>query len=284
MNSISVKSLGGIFAGCIFLYISNSAGLDSPASVPDHVKGSFGDMSLASNGWQQVKIPASIICAVRRKSVVKAVFWDNDGVLVDTEKLYFQASREVLSEIGIDLTTERFIQISLKQGRSTFVLASEQGVKPEIIDRLHAERNRRYSELLQNGVRVLDGVGDALRKLQGKVSMGIVTSSLRAHFDIIHADTGLLPFFDFVLAREDYQKSKPHPEPFLTAAAQSGLRPEECIIVEDSARGLAAANAAGIRCIVVPNLLTRNGDFSEAYRVVNNVREVGDIVFDLISR
>ena len=52
--------------------------------------------------------------------MIKAVFWDNDGVLVDTEKLYFKATREVLSEIGVDLTTELFAQISLKQGRSVF--------------------------------------------------------------------------------------------------------------------------------------------------------------------
>ena len=215
--------------------------------------------------------------------MVKAILWDNDGVLVDTEKLYFQASREVLSEIGIDLTTELFIEISLRQGRSIFELASAQGVRPDVIDRLHTKRNRRHSELLRNGVPILDGVHLALSRLQGKVIMGIVTSCLKEHFDIIHAGTGLLPFFDFVLTRENYKKSKPDPEPFLTAAAQNGLRPEDCIIVEDSARGLAAANAAGIRCIAVPNQLTESSDFSKAYRVVNGPREVADIVLDMIE-
>ncbi|CAB1082079.1 Phosphoglycolate phosphatase (EC [Olavius algarvensis Delta 1 endosymbiont] len=210
--------------------------------------------------------------------MIKAIFWDNDGVLVDTEKLYFQASREVLSEIGIDLNAELFIQISMTQGRSVFELASAQGVSPEVIERLHIARNRRHSELLRNGVRVLDGVAEILERLRGKVTMGIVTSCLREHFDLIHAGTGLLPYFDFILTREDYGKSKPNPEPFLTAAHQNNLRPQECIIVEDSARGLAAANAAGIRCIAVPNQLTKNEDFSKAYRVVNSVREVPDIV------
>jgi HAD superfamily hydrolase (TIGR01509 family) len=213
--------------------------------------------------------------------MVKAVLWDNDGVLVDTEKLYFKASQEVLAEIGIDLTTELFIQISLKQGRSVFDLASAQGVNQEVLDRLRTDRNRRYSELLRKGVRVLDGVEDALRRLRGKVIMGIVTSCLKEHFDLIHAGTGLLPFFDFVLTREDYVKSKPDPEPFLTAVNQNDLRPGDCIIVEDSARGLAAANAAGIRCIAVPNRLTQSGNFSKAYRVVNSVREVADIVLGL---
>ena len=210
--------------------------------------------------------------------MIKAILWDNDGVLVDTEKLYFQASQEVLSEVGIDLTAELFIELSLRQGRSVFELASAQGVSPDVIRRLHTKRNRRHSELLRNGVPILDGVQETLSRLKGQVKMGIVTSCLKEHFDITHAGTGLLPFFDFVLTREDYKKSKPDPEPFLTAAAQNGLRPEECIIVEDSARGMAAANAAGIRCIAVPNRLTETSDFSKAYRVVKSVRQVADIV------
>ncbi len=215
--------------------------------------------------------------------MIKAIFWDNDGVLVDTEDLYFQASREMLANIGVKLTAELFIQISLKQGRSIFDLASAQGVKPEDIDRLRNARNRRYRELLRTGVHVLDGVEDALRRLHGRVLMGVVTSSLKAHFDIIHTGTGLLPLFDFVLTREDYEKSKPNPEPFLTAATQNGLQLKECIIVEDSARGLAAARSAGIKCIVVPNRLTKSSNFSGAYRVVSSAREAADIVLGLIN-
>jgi HAD superfamily hydrolase (TIGR01509 family) len=197
--------------------------------------------------------------------MIKAVLWDNDGVLVDTEELYFKATREVFSEIGVDLTAELFDQISLMQGRSTFYLAAAQGLKAEDIARLRADRNRRYSDLLRKGVRVLDGVEDTLRQLRGRVLMGVVTSSRREHFEIIHVGTGLLHFFDFVLTREDYGKSKPNPDPFLTAIKRNGLKRQHCIIVEDSERGLAAAKAAGIRCIMVPNSLTKDDDFSGAY-------------------
>jgi HAD superfamily hydrolase (TIGR01509 family) len=216
--------------------------------------------------------------------MVKAVIWDNDGVLVDTEELYFKATREVLSEVGIDLTADLFVEISLKQGRSTFDLAVAQGVRSEVIDRLRADRNRLYSTLLRKGVRVLDGVEDTLRRLRGKVLMGVVTSSRREHFEIIHSGTGLLYYFDLVLTREDYGKSKPNPDPFLTAVIRYGLQPEHCIIVEDSKRGLAAAMAAGIRCIVVPNALTQGSNFSGAYRVVKSVSEVTGEVFQLLNR
>ena len=216
--------------------------------------------------------------------MLKTVIWDNDGVLVDTEEMYFKATREVLSEIGVDLTPELFDQIYLMQGRSTFYLAAAHGLKAEVIARLRADRNRRYSDLLRNGVRVMDGVEETLRRLHGKVLMGVVTSSRREHFEIIHSGTGLLHFFDFVLTREDYGKPKPNPEPFLTAIIRNRLQPKHCIIVEDSERGLAAAKAAGIRCMVVPNRLTRDGNFSGAYRVLENVREVTGEVFQLLSQ
>jgi HAD superfamily hydrolase (TIGR01509 family) len=215
--------------------------------------------------------------------VVKALLWDNDGVLVDTEELYFRATRDVLSEVGIDLSRDLFIHISLEQGRSSFDLAAEQGVSQEAINRLRDDRNKRYSELLRNKVHVLDGVEDTLRQLQGKILMGVVTNSRREHFDIMHNVTGLLGYFNFVLTCEDYKKSKPDPEPFLTAIKRTGLKREHCIIVEDSERGLNAAKAAGIRCIVVPHNLTRGSDFSGAYRVLGSIRQIPREVLHLLS-
>jgi HAD superfamily hydrolase (TIGR01509 family) len=215
--------------------------------------------------------------------MLKAILWDNDGVLVDTEELYFSATRDVLSEVDIDLSRDLFIQISLKQGRSAFDLAAEQGFSPEIISQLRSERNQRYGELLRKGVRVLDGVEDTLRQLHGKILMGVVTSARREHFEITHNAEGLLRYFDFVLTREDYRKSKPNPDPLLTAMRRNGLRPEHCIIVEDSERGLAAAKAAGIRCIVVPTYLTRDSDFQGAYRVLNSIQQVPYEVLQLLN-
>lgn len=206
--------------------------------------------------------------------MIRAIFWDNDGVLVDTEKLYFQATRELLQRAGVTLTEALFRRISLQEGRSAFDLALEKGVSQLQIDRLHEERNRRYTELVEEGVRILDGVEETLAKLSGRVLQAIVTSSRRAHFDAIHAGTGLRSHFDFILTREDYLLSKPDPEPYRLAVTRSGFRPEECLVVEDSERGLRAAFAAGIRCIVVPNDLTRGGEFAGAWRVLQSCREI----------
>jgi HAD superfamily hydrolase (TIGR01509 family) len=206
--------------------------------------------------------------------MIRAVFWDNDGVLVDTEKIYFQATRELLQKAGVTLTEALFQRISLRDGRSAFDLALEKGVSQQEIDRLQEGRNRRYTELLTGGVRILDGVEETLAKLGGSVLHAIVTSSRRAHFDAMHAKTGLPSHFDFILTREDYVLSKPDPEPYRLAMERSGCRPEECLVVEDSERGLRAAVAAGIRCIVVPNDLTRGGAFAGAWRIFRSCREI----------
>jgi HAD superfamily hydrolase (TIGR01509 family) len=206
--------------------------------------------------------------------MIRAVFWDNDGVLVDTEKLYFQATRELLLRAGVTLTEKLFNKISLVEGRSAFDLAAVEGRSPEEIALLQEERNRRYTELLSGDIQILGGVKEALGALRGKVAMAIVTSSRKVHFDAMHAGTGLIPYFDYILAREDYALSKPDPEPYLTAMKRSGFGPEECLVVEDSPRGLASARAAGIRCLVVPNELTKENAFTGAWRILASCSQI----------
>ena len=166
------------------------------------------------------------------------ILWDNDGVLVDTEGLYFRATQTALAEVGIELTPEQFKEISLKRGESTFLLAAEQGISRDEITRLRAKRDRIYTEFLRTEPCLIDGAEEVLRALHGQVRMGVVTSTHRQPFDIAHARTGLTKYLEFVIAHGDYQHSKPHPEPYLTALARHQLRPKKCIVVEDSERGL----------------------------------------------
>lgn len=206
--------------------------------------------------------------------MIKAILWDNDGVLVDTEPLYFRATREILARVGAELTQELYIEYLLKQGKGAWHLAAEKGVAPAEIDRLRDERDALYEQLLRQGDTVIDGAEETLANLHGKFKMGIVTSSRPEHFDVIHQSTGLLKHMDFVVTSLYYTHYKPHPEPYLVGLERTGCRQDECVVVEDSPRGLAAANAAGLRCLVIPTELTRGDGFSSAFRVLNNVTEV----------
>src|ERR1700680_1211598 len=182
--------------------------------------------------------------------MIKAIFWDNDGVLVDTEHLYFQATQHVLASIGIHLTQEQYIELFLVQGRGAWHLAEERGIAPGGIDQLRHQRNARYSEFIAPATRLTPDIARVLDALHGKYVMGVVTSSRKDHFDLIHRATGLLKYFDFVLTASDYSRVKPDPEPYLRAVDRSGVGRAACVAIEDSERGLESATRAGISCIV----------------------------------
>lgn len=99
----------------------------------------------------------------------------------------------------------------------------------------------------------------------------------------MHQRSNLSQFFEFALTREDYGRSKPHPEPYLTALERLQLSAKECIAIEDSQRGLAAANAAGLRCIVIPNSMTIGSAFSDAAMVISDAAALPGALFRFAS-
>jgi HAD superfamily hydrolase (TIGR01509 family) len=212
------------------------------------------------------------------RRTLKAILWDNDGVLVDTEHLYFEATRATLERRGFAFTMQQYQELFLRQGIGTRYVAARHGWSEEQFARFRRERGNAYSALLQKGVRLIEGVADVLARLHGRYVMGIVTSSQREHFDLIHASTGLRQYFEFVLTAGEYPHLKPHPAPYLTGLARTGVAPEECMVIEDSERGLAAAIAADLRCVVVPSRLTAGAEFRGAYRVLRDIRELPGIL------
>jgi len=204
--------------------------------------------------------------------VIKAIFWDNDGVLVDTERLYFQATQEIMAGAGRPLSEADYIEYFLRQGTGAWHLI--EGISADDVTRLRGLRNDRYSELLRQDACAIEGVDEVLRRLHGRYAMGIVTSSRRDHFELIHARCDLLKHFDFVLTSDELPRVKPHPDPYLLAMERAGVRADECLVIEDSERGLQSATAAGIPCVVIPTALTRGCDFSAAYAVLPSVADL----------
>ncbi len=105
--------------------------------------------------------------------MLRAILWDNDGVLVDTEGLYFQASREALERLGIRLSEVHFIERFLKASEGLARIAAEHGIDEQTLEPSRIWRNARYTELLRAGVHVIDGAHQVLRQLHGTVRMGI---------------------------------------------------------------------------------------------------------------
>ena len=203
--------------------------------------------------------------------MLKALLWDNDGVLVDTESLYYQANRTSLAGLGIDLSAETYKQISLNEGRSVLDLARSKGLNTREIQTLRERRNRRYIQLLEKSDPLISGALDALGHFRNRMKMALVTSSTRNYIDVIQRKTGYLRFFDAVITRDQYQRSKPDPESYLLGLATLEMKSEDCLVIEDTLRGLNAARAAGISCLIIPNSFTRHQHFPGALKVLSDI-------------
>ncbi len=206
--------------------------------------------------------------------MIQALLWDNDGVLVDTEPLYYQANFEVLKQVGITLHYPQFVQMNLREGRSPLNLVLNAGYNESYRQQLVEVRNDYYEDLLRKKSQAFPGVKELLNSLHGKIPMAIVTSSIRKHFDMIHQSLDLLPYFDFILTREDYQQSKPHPEPYQLGAERMEILPEHCLAIEDSPRGLTSAKAAGLQCAIVRNPHLEDESFTEADHIFTQLEEL----------
>jgi HAD superfamily hydrolase (TIGR01509 family) len=200
--------------------------------------------------------------------VFDAILFDNDGVLVDTEHLYFRANQETLAGVGVELDAAAYIQLFLREGTGAWHLARERGLAPSAIEALRAARDRRYFDLVTGADVVIPGVADIVPALARRYRLAIVTSSEPAPFARSHTRTGLLPHFELVLAQGDYARSKPAPDPYLRAVERLGVSRERCLVIEDSERGLRAAKAAGLCCWVIPSALTAGGRFDAADAVL----------------
>ena len=203
------------------------------------------------------------------------VLWDNDGVLVDTERLFYQANRELFLRFGVDLSERQFFDWYLADNCGAWHLLTSLQLTNEQVEDLRAQRNVRYAQLLAGAaVQPVAGVERVLADLSPRLAMGVVTSCNGDHFQQIHAPLGLLRHFRFALTSEQYVHSKPSPEPYVLGLQRLGLAAPSCVVVEDSPRGLQAATGAGLRCIVLRHPLTRHYSFPGAWRVVDDMGQL----------
>lgn len=207
------------------------------------------------------------------KASKRFILWDHDGVLVDTERWYFAALREAMAPLGVDLAPATYLEL-MAEGRMYWEPALARGATMDDVTRQRAVRNRLYQEYLRREAIEIPGVDEVLESLSAQYRMAVVTTSRREDFELIHRSRHLLRRMEFVLTLEDYSDAKPHPAPYLAALARFGAAASEAVAIEDSARGLRSARAAGVDCIVIRHPFTASQDFSGARTIVDSIRDV----------
>jgi HAD superfamily hydrolase (TIGR01509 family) len=207
--------------------------------------------------------------------LIRAIVFDFDGLILDTEEPIYRSWREVYEAHGEDLPFDRWVQTV----GSTDTAFHPQHHLEERLGRalteevLSRRKDRRNELILAN--RVLPGVVDRLDDARGLgLKLGVASSStqqwVRGHLDRL----GILDRFDCVRCRDDVAHAKPEPDLYLAVAECLRVLPEEALAIEDSPNGVAAAKRAGMACVAIPNSITASLDLSHADLVLNSLSEM----------
>ena len=218
----------------------------------------------------------AIVTDNRGIGMLKAVLFDLDGTLVDSEPLHTEAVLRLLRDRSVDLKAsdlDRFIGISSSvmwgEMRERFGFA-------EPVESLKSLQHRANVEMLEDSESILiPGVLPLLRDLRDRgIRSAVASSSTRDYIETVLSKYELDSLFDVVVSGEEVPRGKPRPDVFLRAAELLGVEPGSCVVIEDSDNGLTAAREAGIRSIGFRNPNSGRQALSLADRIVDDIREV----------
>lgn len=210
----------------------------------------------------------------------KAVVFDMDGLIFDTESLYRDAMILASRDRGHDMPLPLFLSmIGLPGDSSRLVLTGHFGEAFDV-DAFWKASSGHFYEMAKTQLCLKAGVIELLDALdEFALPRAIATSS--RHQDAEHhlESQNLLGRFHTVVAQGDYARGKPAPDPFLAAAARLGVDPADCLALEDSHNGIRAASAAGMMAIMVPDLLDPTQEIeSLCVRIARDLHEVEALV------
>lgn len=208
-------------------------------------------------------------------SQFKAIVFDMDGLMVDSEPLSQQAWDEYLRPYGHQLTEEIVHNIiGLRADVSTPVI-KELFNLPEPVPTIISKRAAIYSQIRANGVPTMPGLHALHAEIARRnIPWAVATSSPRPHAIEILQHLGLQERCQAIAAGDEVTHGKPNPDIYLLAAERLGIAPQECLALEDSGPGSQAAVNAGMTVIAIPNAQTKTADFSHVHYLYRSLEEV----------
>jgi beta-phosphoglucomutase family hydrolase len=213
-------------------------------------------------------------------SVAKAVLWDMDGTLIDSEEFHWISWRNTMANEGIAITHEQFLSSFGQRNDSIIPQWLGTATTSERIERIANAKEELYRHLVRrDGIKPLPGVASWLHRLhkQGWLQ-AIASAAPRPNIEAVLEALAAAHLFQGMVSAEDVHKGKPDPEVYLTAASRVGVSPDRCIVVEDAVAGIEGARSAGMRSIGV----NHNGKHLPADVVVQSLDLLDSDAFETL--
>ncbi len=197
--------------------------------------------------------------------------FDMDGVLLDSEPLYYTYLNNKFNEYGLQVSAEEYAGFVGLPTRKVWAYLEETKGLPVKIDAIMNREEEEVNAMFSHtDLKPIEGVWDLLETLkQNKVRMSVASSSARSTIGLIVEKLGFDEYFDFLLSGTQVQNGKPHPDVFLRSAELHDTDPGNCLVLEDSHNGVKAAKSAGMICIGFQNPGSGNQDLSAADLIID---------------
>ena len=208
--------------------------------------------------------------------MLKALIFDMDGVIIDSEPIHIEVNTSLLQDEGIILEpSENHEFIGVRNVEMWDTLIKRHNIPKTVEELLTIQKSYKMQRFMNEDLEAIGGIKELLRDAKRKnLKIALATSSPMYFAKYILKDIGVQIFFDKLVTADDISRSKPDPEIYLTAAKVLGVLPEECIAIEDAPLGIQAAQAAGMKCIGFKNPNSGNHDISFAEYVVSSIKDI----------
>lgn len=214
-----------------------------------------------------------------------AVVFDMDGVIFDTETLYFEAGQILFRRRGLEFTVEHAQRIMGVPGVQAMEILLQAAPLACGAAELYEESQEIFHDLLDRRLSMMPGAIELMERLERHgLPRALATSTERRTTDRMLGQFDLHRRFTFTLTRDDVEKGKPDPEIYLSACEKFGVQPDRVLVLEDSLNGMTAAKRAGCVCVAIPHELSLALDFSAADLVAKHLLDPRLLAFAGISR
>lgn len=210
--------------------------------------------------------------------MIKAIIFDVDGVIFDSEEIHYEAEAETMQEIGIPITVNEIREYSGFRLEEEFLDIAKKFNKSIDLSQAVRIRDKILSRKIGKGFPIVPYAAEVIKNLSKQYFLAVASSGERRFIDKELKIANLLQYFNASIYGEDIEKPKPSPEAFLKAAKALDIQPSDCVVIEDSQSGFQAAKAAGMTLIARKASHNSHRDFSTADYVIEDLRDIREII------
>ena len=216
---------------------------------------------------------------------MKAIIFDMDGVIINSEPVHFEVEQELLEKLGGKMSKEAHVAFVGTTDHYMWSTLKEQFNLEPAVEKIIKMKKEMFIEKFDE-IELMDNFKELMLSLYNEgYPMAIASSNNRKIVNKVVEKFGLSNYMNSIISGEEVHKGKPDPEIFLTAAKKINVNPKCCLVIEDARNGVKAAKAAKMKCVGLENIYSGNQDLSEADLVINNLAELDlNIIKELLAK